>query len=181
MKVKESVIKAAMLLGIADEVCAYLDSGDEIGKEQTERLVQCFNIVENELALDYLPLFAEQKLVSEGKISYELFEQKLGRILYARNGEGEPVKYKLFPSYMEVPSGELTIGYSYTPREKTAEEESDYATGSARTFGYGIAANYCLILGLYEEAAIWDKKYKEAIEAAYRVRGAAAIRSRRWV
>ena len=75
----------------------------------------------------------------------------------------------------------MTILYSYTPPEKALDGESDYATLSTRLFGYGMAMNYALIMGLYEEASVWDKKYKEALEAAYRIRGAAVIRAREWV
>ncbi|MBQ9113425.1 MAG: hypothetical protein IJY05_00705 [Clostridia bacterium] len=182
MKVKECVEKAAMLLGIADEVCAYLNEGDTQGQEQTERLVKCFNLVENELALDYLPLFAEQKVVNQnGKVDFLLLQKNVVRIAGVKNKAGESVKFRLFPKYFEAPMGELTIIYSYTPPEKTLDGESDYATLSARLFGYGMAMNYALIMGLYEEASVWDKKYKEALEAAYRIRGAAVIRSRRWV
>lgn len=39
---------------------------------------------------------------------------------------------------------------------------------SPRLFAYGIAAEYCLACGLFEEAAVWDKKYKDALTAAYR-------------
>lgn len=182
MKVKECVEKAAMLLGIAEEVCAYLEQGDAQGQEQTERLVKCFNLVENELALDYLPLFAEQKVANgQGKVDLLLLQKSAVRIVGVKNEAGERVKFRLFPTYLEAPTGDLTILYSYTPSEKALDGESDYATLSTRLFGYGMAMNYALIMGLYEEASVWDKKYKEALEAAYRIRGAAAVRSRRWV
>lgn len=182
MKVKDCVEKAAMLLGIADEVCAYLENGDTQGQEQTERLVKCFNLVENELALDYLPLFAEQKTANEsGKVDFLRLQKNVVRIVGVKNDTGESVKFRLFPKYLEAPAGELTILYSYTPPEKALDGESDYATLSTRLFGYGMAMNYALIMGLYEEASVWDKKYKEALEAAYRIRGAAVIRAREWV
>ena len=181
MTVKECVEKAAIFLGIADDVCAYLEKGNAQGKEQAERLVKCFNIVENELALDYLPLFTEQKIKNEnGKVEFTRLEKNVVRIAGVKDGNGERVKYRLFPRYLECPKGDLTIVYSYTPSEKSLGGESDFVTISVRLFGYGMATNYALMLGLFEEAAIWEKKYKEALEAAYRIRGAAVVRSRRW-
>ena len=182
MKVKECVEKAAMLLGIADDVCAYLEDGYEPGEEGAQRLLKCFNLVENELALDYLPLFAEQKVVNEnGKVDFLLLQKNAVRIVSVKNEAGESVKFRLFPKYLETPKGALTIVYSYIPPEKQMGDESDYVTLSVRLFAYGMAMNYALLMGLYEEAAVWEKKYKEALEAAYRIRGAAVVRSRRWV
>ena len=182
MTVKECVEKAATLLGIADDVCAYLDKGSMQGKEQAERLVKCFNIVENELSLDYLPLFTEQKIRTEsGEVEFIRLEKNVVRIVGVKDGKGERVKYRLFPKYLEAPKGDLTILYSYTPSEKGLEEESDFVTLSVWLFGYGMAMNYALMMGLYEEGALWEKKYKEALSAAYRVHGAAVVRSRGWV
>ena len=72
--------------------------------------------------------------------------------------------------------------YAYSPTEKNIDKESDYQTAvSERLFLYGMAAEYCLAEGEFEAAGIWDKKYKEAIAAAYRLRPVKRLRSRRWV
>lgn len=45
MTVKEIVIAAAAELGLCDRVQAYLDGSVDDGKEETEALVRCFNLV----------------------------------------------------------------------------------------------------------------------------------------
>ena len=61
MYVKEIVLSAAQTLGIYDGVCAYFEDGDEEMKREAELLLSCFNLVESALALDYVPLYAEDK------------------------------------------------------------------------------------------------------------------------
>lgn len=181
MKVKECVERAAALLSVAEEVCDYLENGNEEGKEQTERLLECFQIVENELALDYLPLYEEEELESaDGKVAYTTFKKHILRVVRVRRLDGENLPFRIFPTYMETEKGKLRVLYAYAPKAKTADEESDYPTASVRTFAYGMAANYCAIGGLYAEAAVWEKKYREGVAAAKRVRSAVTP-ARRWV
>ena len=183
MTVKKAVLAAATELGIVDEVQAYIDGTSEEGQKQTELLLHCFNIVENELALDYLPLQAEDTFsTNTGVISYQQLLHSAVRILRVTNVDGESVKFFIYPEYLKTQPGEVKVVYTYTPKTKTLTEESDFVLYvSSRLFAYGMAAEYALATGLYEEAAIWDKKYKEAIEATYRTAPCKRIQSRRWV
>ncbi len=183
MTVKELIVAAAISLGIAENVNAYLENGDSVGQKDTERLLECFNLVENELALDYLPLYAEETLQSAtGSIDFSALSKAAVRILQVTDEWGNSVKYRLFPDYLKTQPGKLLISYTYTPKRKELGEESDFVLqASSRLFAYGMAAEYSLMTGRYEEAAIWDKKYKEAIDAAYRARPCERIKSRSWV
>ena len=103
------------------------------------------------------------------------------RIIRVTDEYGNSVPFKLFPQYLRTQPGRVNVSYTYTPREKNAEEESDFVLSvSPRLFAYGIASEYSLAAGLFEEAAVWDKKYKDALAAAYRSKPSRIIRSRRW-
>lgn len=182
MTVKETVILAAEELGLGARVRGFLENNASGGKEETETLVRCFNVVENEVALDYLPLRCEDEAESEtGVIRYEELTMPCVRILRVTDEGGNAAPFKLFPSYLKTQPGRVRIEYTYTPEKKTVEDKSDYEIlASPRLFAYGIAAEYCLACGLFEEAAVWDKKYKDALTAAYRSRPSRVIRSRRW-
>ena len=182
--VKEIVRAAAQSLGIADGVEQYLAGVQtEIGQRDTELLVECFNRVENELALDYLPLIKEEELVCPSGVVYyaDLFHAAV-RILYVRNEKGEDLKYKLFPDRLETQEGELKIGYTYSPTKKSIDGASDYTSGvSERLFIYGVAAEYALSVGELEAASVWDKKYKDILAGFYKISKGKRMDSRRWV
>lgn len=182
MTVKEAVTMAAKELGIYEDVQGVLDGTGTDGEEKVRLLVDCFNIVENELALDYLPLQAEDEMYSTtGTIEFAALRYQATRILHVTDEWGNRTKFSLFPAYLKTQPGKVKIGYTYTPEPKTLEGESDYRLYvSTRLLAYGIAAEYAYAVGLFEEASVWDKKYKDAITAAYRVRPCARLRSRRW-
>ena len=61
------------------------------------------------------------------------------------------------------------------------EDDSDFSGGvSARLMSYGVASEYSLAVGAFEEAALWDKKYKDAISMLYKRGKGGRMPSRRW-
>ena len=184
ISVKEAVRETAQVLGIFEWVEDYLGGGDsEMGEKDTNVLVECFNRVQNELALDYLPLMAEDELMSAtGVIAYTELAHPATRILCVEDAEGESVEFKLFPNRLETQEGKVKVFYSYAPTEQNIDGVCEYETGvSKRLFVYGMAAEYALIAGENDKASVWDKKYKEAVNAAYKLRTVKKLRSRRWV
>ncbi len=153
------------------------------GKKLAEALLRCFNIVESELAVDYLPLFAEEEMETEtGVVYYSELARSAVRVVKVTDAWGNETPFKLFPEYLKTQAGKVKIRYTYAPQEKTLDGSSDFLLyASVRLFAYGIAAEYSLSCGYFEDAAVWDKKYKDAIAAAYRKKPCKRIQSRRWV
>ena len=182
MTVKEILLAAAGILGKADEVKAYFDGTDNEAEADVENLLRCFQLVESELAIDYLPLHAEEEVETQtGAIFFDEFTRSPVRILRVCDEGGKSCSFKLFPEYVKTQSGKVTVTYTYLPNKKALDGESDYkAQASVRLFAYGIAAEYTLACGMFEDAAVWDKKYKDAIAAAYRSTPSRVMRSRRW-
>ena len=183
MTVLECVIAAAHEIGIEESVLSYTQKNDASGEAATMNLVRCFNLVENTLALDYLPLLAEDTLQTEtGAIYFSELEKSPVRIIGVSDISGEDLAFVLFPEYLKTQAGKVKIKYSYAPQEKSLSGVSDYLLhASVRLFAYGMAAEYFAASGLFEEAAVWEKKYQKAIQAAYQRQPSKRIRSRRWV
>ncbi len=181
--VKDVVLAAASALGIYNVVAGFLEHGDMNGAEDTELLIRCFNMVENELALDYLPLYAEEEVETEtGCVYYSELSRSAVRVVKVEDAWGNDTAFRLFPEYLKTQGGKIKIRYAYAPEKKTIADESDYHSyASVRLFSYGVAAEYSLSMGLFEEAAVWDKKYKDAITSAYRTNPCKVIQSRRWI
>ena len=181
MGVKDIVVLAAGLLGLGDQVQDELN-GDG-SKTLVESLVRCYNIVEKQLAVDYLPLTAEETFSSEtGVVEFKNFSKKPVRILRATDGWGNDLPFKLFPEYVKTQQGKIVFFYAYVPEEKTIEQEAEVALQiTDRLIAYGVACEYALACGLFEDASVWDKKFKDAISAVYRANPAKKISSRRWI
>lgn len=183
MLVKDCMELAAVNLGIEDALQNYFSGvGTAEDNKKGELLLTCFNIVENELALDYFPLLSEDTLTSDGGvIAFSLLSKPAVRITKVTDKWGNSVPFQLFQSYVKTQPGEVCVTYTYAPAKKILGEKSDFSAHvSARLIACGMAAEYTMATGLFEEAAVWDKKYKENIRAAYRLQKCERIRSRRW-
>ena len=183
MTVKECILAAAAKVGVLDEVQKYFNGIDSTGENTASVLRQCFNLVQNELALDYLPIIREDETYTQtGVIPFSLLSKEPVKILDVTDGKGESVEYTMFPEYVKSQPGKLKIVYTYVPDDKDFEQVAEASQqASTRLFAYGMAAEYCLANGLFEEANIWDKKYRDSIRAAYRLKSCKVIQSRRWV
>ncbi len=183
MKVKDVVLAAASMLGMYEGVNDYFENGDVTLKREGDLLLECFNRVENSLALEYLPLHAEDTMLTvQDKLNYSMLTYAPVRILSVENGAGEALKFKVYPTYLEAPAGKLKIMYTYTPDKKQIGEDSDFTLLTSESlFVHGILAEYCLSEGRLSEAAAWEKKYKAEIEAAFYGQTGKRISSRRWI
>ena len=144
MTVKEILLASAGLLGKGDEVKAYLDGTSLDAHADVENLLRCSQLVENELALDYLPLHAEEELETEtGAILYTTLSKKAVQIVKVLDEWGLSVRYDLYGEYFKTRVGKVTVVYTYEPEQKELGGESDFQRlASTRLFAYGIAAEY---------------------------------------
>ena len=183
MKVEEIVLSAAKLLGIYDGVSAYLYDDDENMEREANLLLSCFNLVESALALDYLPLHAEETLrTATGRLEFSSFNYAPIRIVKVADANGNVEPYTLYPQYLKTRAGEWVVTYTYTPNAKEMGDDSDYGfMGASHLFIYGVMAEYCLSEGRLEESTMWEKKFKEAIESIYHTKSCERLSSRRWV
>ena len=142
MKVKEVINKCEELLAV---------------ESTKECLLYCFNLVENELALDYLPLYATQ-YCNSNMVNYTEFEYNPIRIV------GCNCKFRIYPTYIESQEIMTEIKYTYVPNNKELYDECSYNQNVLDCLAYGTIAEYFIQQGFYEEAAAWNKKYKKEIE-----------------
>ncbi len=184
MKVKEVIALAAANLGREDLAARAGElSGEPAGELLS--LLRCYNLIENEVALDYFPLKKRESFtVEEGTLPYSDFTFAPVTVLEARE-HGVPVSFELYPAELRLPRpcGVRTVEilYSYSPAEKGWEEESEFSGKiSARLLSFGVASEFCLTNGQFSEAAMWEKKFRDALRSAHIVRRPLLVRSRRW-
>ncbi len=183
MKVKEVLALAAATLGRDDLAAEVYDlTGEPAG--ELASLLRCYNLVENEIALDYFPLRHRQTFLPEnGVVPFTQFNFAPVSIT-AIECESRPAKYDVYCDHLKIhvkPGERVTVLYSYSPAQRKWEDDSSFSEKiSARLLAYGVASEFCLSHGQFSEAAMWEKKYREALKAANIIRRKLAVRSRRW-
>ena len=102
----ENVVRlAARMIGLEEKTDAYFNgSGSEEGTRIVQGLVNCFNLVENELAVDYLPLVCEDTLSTDdnGRIEYARLSKKVAYIISVCDKQGNVVSAKRMPAYLAL-------------------------------------------------------------------------------
>lgn len=183
MTVKEVVALAAANLGdsaLAAEIEAL--SGEPTG--EVSSLVRCYNLVENEVALDYFPLRREETLkIKGGKLAYTAFANPPVDILRVTDKYGSSLAFRAYPDYLALPdtSDMVVVKYAYAPSNKKISDESTFSGRvSARLLAYGVCMEYCLSQEKFEEALMWESRYRAALRAADVTRRPLKVRARRW-
>lgn len=160
-------------------------SSGAIPTGETALLLRCYRLVENEVALDHLPLKAEENLSpTQGYLNFSTFSRPPVDVLYVRDTQGREMDFEVFPERLRVKDGmgTLVIGYTYSPEEKNIDKKTAFSDKvSARLLSFGVASEYLLTCGRYAEAAVWNEKFHEALRAAGLFRRKLCVRARRWV
>ncbi len=182
IKVKEVLSAAAEMAGMS-ELAKEIESGG--AKEETaELLVRCFNLIENEVALDYFPLTAKERLpVHNSEIAYASLSHTPINIVSVTSVSGMGIRFDLLTDSIGLREAvsEAIVEYAFAPVAKKLGDASDFEGKiSARLLSLGVAAEFMLARGLFSEASVFDKKYREALRAAAVVRHRLALRARRW-
>jgi hypothetical protein len=173
MQMNEIIQLASFYLG--------LDEGDEKARAQ---LLKCANLTVNEICADHYPLTRETTVRSgTGKIEYSaLAQERVLEVLSVKRGD-ENVRFRSFPGYIKTaPDFTAAVRFAYLPDEYGTDEAVPVPDKiGARVAAYGAAAEYCLVGGLFEEADLWEKRYRDSLAAALRKRGEITIPARRWL
>lgn len=162
------------------EISATLVGADE---QETETLLGCYRLVENALAVDYFPLIAEENIsTANGEVAFSALKRRVTHVLSVRGDDGESLAFRVFPLCIKTDAGDLQIRYAYAPTEKGLQDDTETAPAvSARLIAYGVASEYCLAKGFFEEASVWEKRFAKAIAGAYGKGKMKKTAARRWV
>ncbi len=183
MEVVDIIRSAAWYAGVLELVDMYLDENEMDGYQATQDFLRAFNNVENQLALEYLPLVQKEAFETEtGEVYFGEFSYKLVRIVKVYNEKGEELAFEIMPMYLQTQPGNIIVEYTYTPYEKDVYDTTEHCIYVAQPlYVYGMLAEYYTARGEFQEAAVWDKKYKDAISASYRMQKGKRVAGRRWL
>jgi len=187
MKIKDIIISAATLAG-REDICNYLSDGyaedHAAAKKDADIMLRCFNLVENEIALEYKPLiFFENVITDGGIINFDSLKKQITDVVKIEDIYGNRIKYRLFNTYLKTKPGEVVIYYSCIPEKKGLEDSSDYKESEMplRVMAEGVACEFSLVSALYDEAVLWDKRYKDSLLKICSKKTDKPMPARRWI
>ena len=169
------------------------DNLSSLGGTQTETeaetkdlnfLLRCLNLSYLDVASDYIPLHTTETVEpTNGKIFFNSLTKKLNEIKSV-NENGFRVKYLMYSDCIKLDAKKVEITYSFIPDELTtlsSTMETFSNKVSERVLAYGTAMEYCFISGLYDDAQIWEKRFKDALLIKSTKKSEKKLPNRRWI
>ncbi len=187
MIVKDILKMTAEMAGENQTVLYFEEKGvDDLAfcEENARLLLRCYNLIVEELALEYLPLKREEEVtVKEGKIYFSNLDFIPLRIISVRLKNGRKVPYRFVNDYLEVENGDLIIEYNYRLKPALEDDEVAYCNTVIGPYAliYGILSQYLLEKGRVSESNLYQEKYLSAIRARIAEKRPLKIPGRRWM
>ena len=154
---------------------------DENEQSQINCYVKCFNLVNNEIASEFIPIKkVEQFEVNDGKILLSKFTKKPYKILYVKNGLGKKMRFKVFQDHLVVFCKKAIIAYTTLPEKLTEVDEVETFIPE-RIYAYGLAREYLFFKAMIDDAEIFEERFKNSLEIICRVPVHSKMPRRRWI
>ena len=187
MKVKELIKITALTVG-EEETVNYLE-GKAVSdlasvKKNVDLLLRCYNLIADELSCEYLPLKTMETFTPENnRIYFSAFSKPPLKILNVYNENMKKVPYKLINDYIWTQKDCVTVEYNYRLSPLGEDDEANYANGiiGPYTIAFGMASQFCLEKGRFNESEIYQEKYLLAIKSRIAQKGSLIIPARRWM
>ncbi len=171
MKIKDIVKMTAELLELTDVLSLNAFTGetneeDALVKHDLDLLVRCANLSLSILATDKFKLKKVETFLTEtGEISFDNFSKNVFEILSVKS-KNKKVDFRVYPTILDCfNKGNYSVTYAYMPDYKTLDEDIDDFDKKVplHLMAYFTASEFSFVSGNFEDASIWEQKYKEAL------------------
>ncbi|MCL2847579.1 MAG: hypothetical protein FWE13_02355 [Firmicutes bacterium] len=149
-------------------------------------LVQSARTVIDEIGREYAPLtkISRINVSNRGIIPFSAFPLPVLEVRRVSNGiTSMRFTQSLDGIVVDTPFGaELDITYTYAPQPACNTTPLEWENGriGLRLIAFGTVAEYCIRLGMIDEAVLWDRRYKDALLAMARPLREKRVRQRRF-
>lgn len=185
MMLVKNIIKKVLNLTHNYELAEALDGELTTTQENEKKLmVDCVNLTNCNIATNYVKLYAVKKVRnSSGTITYSSVTSKtIFDIVSVKTVTGTSIDFDLNTGGIVTKVGDVVIKYTYFPDDLLYDDAIDnYPTKiNERIFVYGVMAEYLYVKGVFDEAQMWEEKFKLELQSCLRPQRNAKIKRRRW-
>ncbi len=151
---------------------------DAEGDVYVKRFVSCCNLILDELACDYAPLTEKRNVTVENGFA----EVDALEVLSLKNVLGVSVPFNYSNGKLYCDDGKYVAVISKPHDVVGFNSNATVACSSisARTVAYGVASEYMLLVGDFEGAELWNKRFKDALSRALSKKAEKVMPCRRW-
>ena len=189
MQVKDILKKVCKILGKKELVTTqyFSVSGRENTQDELDDLgdmLECLNDITGEIATNYLPILKQKEVsLSSGEIDVFSIDENILSIVKVKSVYGNVIPYKYYENKLQCFLNKAVIEYKVHPTMLTL-------SGSAETFGgritlnalaWGTLSEYYFKAGMYDDALMWENRFKNALMFLCNGKSEIIIKKRRWI
>lgn len=182
MRVKD-ILKISCTFLDKDDLADKIITGETLLEDEekmVEELIDCLNLVNEEISTEVLPIVKVEKIRTENfKIPFSAFSFAPVSILAVKDCNGRTVRHKVFADYVVALGGEVEVWYSVRPELLSADSNVN-STLPERVFAYGVAREFYIKKGFYNDAEVWDGRFKNSLEMLSNKKSSFQMAGRRW-
>ena len=185
MEVKNIIKKVCNLLGDSALLTA-IDANTFTEEQQKEinLLTECVNLTNANIATNYVRL-TDSKSINNyyGKVQYSAISNRaIFNIVSVKNDRNKDIDFSLNQSGLSADKGMIKIRFTYFPDNVCYDDEiSDYPTKiSERDFVYGTLSEYLYAKGVFDEAQMWEERFKTEMQSKLRPQKQINMKVSRW-
>ncbi len=153
-------------------------------QERIKELIDCFNLISNEIFTEYLPLSTFETVEFEdGVFQLKNLSKTATNVLEVRNKSGKKLKFRLQLSTVLCDVKQGVVKYNFAPENLTLSSTHicHSAKVPARVFAFGIAMEHFFLQTQSTEALIWENRYRNSLLAIAKFNRNTTMPTRRWI
>lgn len=189
MSTKQILELTATFLGKEELLnCAYFTGSDEqISNEdakELDMLLRCLNLVVSDISTEYLPIYREKDITfNDGKMNLKDIDSDLFQIVSLKDEYNNNIRFRIFDSHISANCEHAHIVYTVFAKTCTLDGEVEKFSTIIpfRVLSYGTAMEYCFISSLFDDAQIWESRYKNSLLSLSSKKHNIVMPKRRWI
>ena len=165
MKLKKIIKDVCVTLGL-DELALGLDAENisQATETGTKKFVNYFNVIEKEIASEFLPAMKKEYIEAENQIDFSSLEEDILDVIYIKNKDNQKMFFEVFPSFVTFQGTSFEILYTYLPDDFGLTDDIDVLVPN-QVYVYGILREQYENEGLLDKAQICEEKFKNSISS----------------
>ena len=190
MTTKQVLSLASMFLGKEELLeCEYFTKQADYNLTETEEkeldyLKRCLYLITNEISTDYLSIYAEKTVgFSNGEIALSDIDSSIYEIVKITDVNGKNIRFKIYDNTIYANANKAIIKYTKFAKNVDLDGECEDFSGRIpdRVLAYGVAMEYSFVSSLFDDATIWENRYKNALLVLSNKKQNIIMPKRRWV
>lgn len=151
-------------------------------EKNIELLLKCTSLVVNTICTEYIKLKDSTYVyATDGRIKYSDISEYVPYSIVSVEDEFGLVPFSDFNDEIVVENfGRYKVTYLYSLGDMNLDTDLSILRLPSKSIGYGVASEYLYITKLYDDASIWDTRFKSSLLNLLSNKKRRYIKPRRW-